>query len=313
VAPIVKVDGLTKSYGAVQALNGISFEVQKGEIIGLLGPNGAGKTTTMKILAGYLQPSEGTALVAGHDVVEEQLLVQAHLGYLPENAPLYLDMAVQEYLLLMAELRQIPAEKQRPLLSDAIYSAGLEKHLTKTIGNLSKGYRQRVCLAQAILHKPEVLILDEPTNGLDPTQIIEMRELIRRLAQDATVMISTHILPEVEATCHRAIIIMEGRIRADARMDELTSSSNAVVAVNREATAVEDTLSRIDGVNRVQQEGTDDGFVRYRLTARKDASLCPRIFDIAREKNWRLSELRHETKTLESVFRELAEKRGVAA
>jgi ABC-2 type transport system ATP-binding protein len=310
---IVKVDGLNKAYGSVQALNGISFEVQKGEIIGLLGPNGAGKTTTMKILAGYLQPTEGSAFVAGHDVVEEPLEVQKALGYLPENAPLYLDMAVQEYLVMMADLRQIAPEKQRGMLSEAIYSAGLDKQLTKPIGSLSKGYRQRVCLAQAILHKPEVLILDEPTNGLDPTQIIEMRDLIRRLAQDATVMISTHILSEVEATCHRAIIIMDGRIRADANIQELTSSTNAVVAVNKEASAVEAALSTLDGVQNVKPEGTDDGFVRYRITGRKDMALCPKIFDLARERNWRLSELRQETKTLESVFRELAERKGVAA
>jgi gliding motility-associated transport system ATP-binding protein len=320
---IVKVDGLSKAYGSVQALNGISFEVQKGEIIGLLGPNGAGKTTTMKILAGYLQPTEGSAVVAGHDVVEEPLEVQKALGYLPENAPLYLDMAVQEYLMMMADLRQIPMDRQRALLSDAVYSAGLEKHLTKPIGSLSKGYRQRVCLAQAILHKPEVLILDEPTNGLDPTQIIEMRDLIRRLAQDATVMVSTHILSEVEATCHRAIIIMDGRIRADAKLDELTSSTNAVVAVNKDAAAVEAALSTLEGVSNVRREsapavgdpkaGTDDGFVRFRITGRKDAALCPKIFDLARDRNWRLSELRQETKTLETVFRELAERRGVAA
>lgn len=310
---IVKVDGLSKSYGAVQALNGISFEVTKGEIIGLLGPNGAGKTTTMKILAGYLQPTEGTAVVAGHDVVDEPLAVQAALGYLPENAPLYLDMVVQEYLMLIADLRQIPQERRRSLLSDAIYSTGLEKHLTRAIGNLSKGYRQRVCLAQAILHKPQLLILDEPTNGLDPTQIVEMRELIRRLAQDATVMVSTHILTEVEATCHRAIIIMEGRIRADAKLDELTSSTAAVVSVGKDATNVEDSLGKLAGVSKVQREGTDDGFIRYRITGKKDLALCPKIYDIARERNWRLAELRQETRTLESVFRELAERGGVAA
>jgi ABC-2 type transport system ATP-binding protein len=311
--PIIQVNGLSKSYGAVQALNQITFSVEKGEIIGLLGPNGAGKTTTMKILSGFLQPSEGTALVAGHDVVESPRSVQSKLGYLPENAPLYLDMAVQEYLTMMAELREVPSGQLRGLLSEAVYSTGLEKHLTKPIGTLSKGYRQRVCLAQAILHKPEVLILDEPTNGLDPTQIIEIRDLIRRLAQHATVMVSTHILSEVEATCHRAIIIMEGQIRADARLDELTSSTNAVVAIDRSASAVEETLGRIEGVSQVQREDAFDGFVRYRVTGRKNLPLCPQIFDLARERNWRLSELRQETKTLESVFRELAEKRGIAA
>jgi ABC-2 type transport system ATP-binding protein len=310
---IIQVDGLTKSYGQVQALRGISFAVQKGEIIGLLGPNGAGKTTTMKILAGFLQPTEGTAIVAGHDVVESPLAVQSRLGYLPENAPLYLDMAVQEYLMMMADLRQIPSDRRRPLLSEAIYSTSLEKHLTKTIGSLSKGYRQRVCLAQAILHKPEVLILDEPTNGLDPTQIVEIRELIRRLAENATVLVSTHILSEVEATCHRAIIIMDGTIRADAKLDDLTSTSNTVVAVDNTASGVAEELSRLEGVSNVQREGADDGFIRYRVTGRRDLVLSPKIFDLARNRNWRLAELRQETRTLESVFRELADTRGVAA
>src|SRR5687767_12947879 len=284
--PIIEVKGLTKHYGTVKALKGISFNVEKGEIIGLLGPNGAGKTTTMKLLTGYLQPTDGTAKIAGHDVVEDPLSVRAVLGYLPENAPLYLDMAVQEYLLMMAELRGIPADRQKSLLSDAIYSTAIETKLTQPIGSLSKGYRQRVCLAQAILHKPEVLILDEPTNGLDPTQIVEMRDLIRRLAQDATVMVSTHILSEVEATCHRAIIIMDGNIRADAKLDDLTSTSNAVVAISKDAVSVEDLLSRLDGVSNVQREGADDGFIRYRVTGRRDLALCPKIFDLARDRNW---------------------------
>jgi ABC-2 type transport system ATP-binding protein len=310
---IIQVNGLSKSYGNVQALNGISFSVEKGEIIGLLGPNGAGKTTTMKILAGFLQPSEGTAVVAGHDVVDDPKAVQAKLGYLPENAPLYLDMAVQEYLQMMADLRQIPEANRRALISDAVYSAGLEKHLTRPIATLSKGYRQRVCLAQAILHKPEVMILDEPTNGLDPNQIVEMRGLIERLAEDATVLVSTHILSEVEATCHRAIIIMDGSIRADAKLDDLKASTNAVVSIDKTAADVEAVLARISGVSRVEKEATEDGFTRWRVHAGNERELCPKIFDVAREKNWRLAELRQESRTLESVFRELAEKRGLAA
>jgi ABC-2 type transport system ATP-binding protein len=310
--PIIEVKGLTKHYGTVKALKGISFEVNKGEIIGLLGPNGAGKTTTMKLLTGYLQPTDGTAKVAGHDVVEDPLSVRAVLGYLPENAPLYLDMAVQEYLLMMAELRGIPSDGLKSLLSDAIYSTAIESKLTQPLGSLSKGFRQRVCLAQAILHKPQVLILDEPTNGLDPTQIIEMRSLIKRLAENATVMVSTHILSEVEATCDRAIIIMEGQIKADAKLDELTSSSGAVVAVEKSATNVEGALATIGGVRGVRQEG-GNGFVRYRVTGDKDANLCPAIYDVARQQNWRLAELRPETRTLESVFRELAERGGISA
>jgi ABC-2 type transport system ATP-binding protein len=222
-------------------------------------------------------------------------------------------MAVQEYLLMMAELRGIRPDRQKSLLSDAIYSTAIETKLTQPLGSLSKGFRQRVCLAQAILHKPQVLILDEPTNGLDPTQIIEMRSLIKRLAEHATVMVSTHILSEVEATCHRAIIIMEGLIKADAKLDELTSTSAAVVSIERGPTNIEAALSTISGIHGVREEGPSNGFVRYRITAAKDMNLCPAIYDVARQQNWRLAELRPETRTLESVFRELAERGGISA
>jgi ABC-2 type transport system ATP-binding protein len=198
-------------------------------------------------------------------------------------------------------------------LSDAIYGTALEKHLTKPIGSLSKGFRQRVGLAQAILHQPEVLILDEPTNGLDPTQILEIRELIRRLAENATVIISTHILSEVEATCHRAIIVMEGQVRSDARLDELKSTSGAVVAVPSSATDVEPALAGISGVRSVDADGRLDGYQRYRVVADRGVDLCPLIFDLAKDRDWRLAELRPDTRTLESVFRELAEKGAAAA
>jgi ABC-2 type transport system ATP-binding protein len=310
---MISVEQLAKSYGPVQALRGISFEVQKGEIIGLLGPNGAGKTTTMKILTGYLQPSDGTAKVNGIDVVDDPLGVQKHLGYLPENAPLYLDMLVQEYLSMMADLRQVPEERRRSLISAAVHDTGLESHLTRPIGDLSKGYRQRVGLAQAIMHRPSVLILDEPTNGLDPTQIIEIRELIKRLAQDSTVIVSTHILSEVEATCHRAIIIMNGQIRADARMAELTASSSTVLSLNREASGVEASLRALRGVTQVSLEQQGDRWNRYRVMGERDVELCPLIFDTAKTQGWRLAELHQETRTLESVFRELAQNQGVQA
>jgi len=310
---IIEVENLGKNYGSVPALSGVHFAVEKGEIIGLLGPNGAGKTTTMKILAGYLQPSEGSARVAGFDVVESPLEVQRRLGYLPENAPLYLDMAVQEYLVMMAELRGIPEERRRGLLSQAVYGTALEKHLTKPIGSLSKGFRQRVGLAQAILHQPEVLILDEPTNGLDPTQILEIRELIRRLAEHATVIVSTHILSEVEATCHRAIIVMDGQVRSDARLDELKSTAGAVVAIPSSVKDVEAALASIGGVRSVQPDPVEDGYRRYHVVADQGVELCPRIFDLAKERDWRLAELRPDTRTLESVFRELAEKGTAAA
>ncbi|MEL6189346.1 MAG: ATP-binding cassette domain-containing protein [Myxococcota bacterium] len=310
---IIEVENLTKSYGPVQALRGISFSVEKGEVIGLLGPNGAGKTTTMKILSGYLQPSEGRATVAGHDVVEDPRAVQSVLGYMPENAPLYLDMVVQEYLQMMAELRGVPPDRFRSLFSDAVRSTGLGDRLTTPIGELSKGFRQRVGLASAILHQPQLLILDEPTNGLDPTQIVEIRGLIGRLAKNSTVIVSTHILSEVEATCDRAIIIIDGQIRADDRLDELTTSSSAIVGVVDDHASARKAIEKLEGVSRVVSEGETRGVQRLRVTGAKDLDLCPLIFDAAKASGFRLAELRQETRTLESVFRELADHRGVAA
>ena len=258
--------------------------------MGLLGPNGAGKTTTMKILTGYLHPSSGTASVGGHDVVNEPIAVQSMVGYLPENAPLYLDMTVQEYLLMMADLRGIAESDRREYLGSAVHDTGLVDYLVRPIGNLSKGYRQRVGIAQAILHRPKLLILDEPTNGLDPTQIIEVRGLIARLAESATVIVSTHNLAEVEATCHRAIIIMNGRLRADNRLDELRATTSAMVAVDS-TEGVPEKLARLEGVREVAAAGERDGFTRYRVTADRNDGLCPSIFDLARQEGWRLSEL----------------------
>ena len=310
---MISVENLRKSYGTVEALAGISFEVSQGEIIGLLGPNGAGKTTTMKILTGYLQPTEGSASIDGVDVLDDPLTVQSMLGYLPENAPIYEDMAVQEYLLMAAELRDVAESDRLRRISEAVWATGLDDQLTRPIGDLSKGYRQRVGLAQAIMHKPKVLILDEPTNGLDPTQILGVRDLIKRLSENATVMVSTHILQEVEATCDRAIIIMNGQIRADARLDELTSSTSAVIKVDKGANDVVPALGKLEGVDRVVEEAGSNGFNGFRITGAKDLPLCPMIFDVAKDNGWRLAELKQETRTLESVFRELAEAEGVAA
>lgn len=312
---IIKVEGLTKYYDDFCALNGVSFSIEKGEIIGLLGPNGAGKTTTMKILAGYLQPSDGVVMVGGHDVVTSPKSVQALLGYLPENAPLYLDMRVQDYLVLMAELRGIPESEQRAAIAEAVHSTQIAHRLADPIQSLSKGYRQRVCLAQAILHKPQVLILDEPTNGLDPDQILQIRALIRRLAENATVIVSTHILSEVEATCHRAIIIMDGQVKTDQKIVDLTRGNDAVVAIDAavQSNDVVQTLGKVSGVRAVIPSDGANGFRSYRIQAEKGIELCPRIFDVAKDKNWRVSELRPDVKTLETVFRQLGHKEGVQA
>jgi ABC-2 type transport system ATP-binding protein len=305
---MIKVRNLSKYYNDVQALRDISFDIAQGEIIGLLGPNGAGKTTVMKILTGYLHPSAGTAVIGGLDVLEHTAAVQAQIGYLPENAPLYPELSVQSYLRMMADLRGIPAAMQQKCLSEAILAVGLEERLTKPIGTLSKGYRQRVGLAQAILHRPRLLILDEPTNGLDPTQIMEVRRLIRKLARNATLIISTHILSEVEATCDRAIILLQGEIKADARLADLAAGSAAFVSLAPPLSIgeVKNMLYKLNGVRSVDMIEDKGGTHTFRVQGVGDRNLCPEIYRMARENDWSLSELRQEVRTLEAVFHELA-------
>ncbi|NJN83364.1 MAG: ABC transporter ATP-binding protein [Caldilineaceae bacterium] len=242
---MIEIGDLTKTYGDVQALRGISFQVRTGEIVGLLGPNGAGKTTTIKILTGYVQPDSGDVRVDGLDVLSDPRAVQARLGYLPENAPLYPELSVQSYLRMMADLRDDPPDKQVEYISSAVRATSLTDHLARPIGQLSKGYRQRVGLAQAILHRPKLLILDEPTIGLDPTQIVEIRRLIKRLALTTTILFSTHILSEVEVLCDRAIILLNGEIRADARLAELAQTSDAILVLQEQVASAEKDLASL--------------------------------------------------------------------
>lgn len=303
---MIEVIDLTKSYGPIQALQEVSFHIAPGEVVGLLGPNGAGKTTVIKILTGYLQPDSGTVEVDGLDALTHTREVQARIGYLPENAPLYPELSVQSYLKLMADMRHIPPEEQLDRLSEAIYATGLADQLTRPIGQLSKGYRQRVGLAQAILHQPKLLILDEPTLGLDPTQIVEIRRLIRRLATHSTILFSTHILSEVEALCDRAIIIMNGQIRADAHLSELAATSDAILVLQKETASVGNALQSLDGVRSVEARATHDGYPSYRILGEGDVNLCPVIYDLARDMNWPLRELRQDRRTLEMVFNQLA-------
>jgi ABC-2 type transport system ATP-binding protein len=303
---MINVLDVTKSYGDVQALRGVSFQVAAGEIVGLLGPNGAGKTTIIKILTGYLQPDEGTVEVDGLDVLEKPIQVQARIGYLPENAPLYPELSVQSYLKMIADLRQIPPEQQVERITDAVVSTSLVEYLNRPIGKLSKGLRQRVGLAQAILHQPKLLILDEPTVGLDPTQILEIRRLIKRLAQHSTILFSSHILSEVEAVCDRAIIIMSGRIRSDARLSELEATDNDILVLQRRVSAVETTLKQLTAVVKVENLPLQDGVPSYRIYGKHGADLCPLVYDVARQNEWPLRELRRDSRTLESVFNELA-------
>lgn len=301
---MIIVENLTKSYGSVEALRQVSFEVKPGEIVGLLGPNGAGKTTTIKILTGYLHQDSGSVTIDDLDILTHTQAVQAQIGYLPENTPLYNDLSVQDYLKLVADLRKIPFEQQAALISEAIHVTGLAEHRARMIGHLSKGLRQRVGLAQAILHQPKFLILDEPTVGLDPTQTMEIRRLIRRLASQSTILFSSHILSEVEAVCDRVIILINGEVKADAQLDELAATNNAVLVLQKEEKGVEKKLSKLAGVEQVEAFRNGEGWPAYRIISGQD--ICPAVYDLARQEGWPLRELRRDVITLETVFNRLA-------
>lgn len=303
---MIEVTDLTKSYGPVTALGGISFQVSCGEIVGVLGPNGAGKSTAIKILTGYLQPDEGSVEVDGLDVLIHTREVQSRIGYLPETAPLYPELSVQAYLRMMADLREIPTDQQLARISEAVYDTSLDDHLTRPIGQLSKGYRQRVNLAQAILHRPKLLILDEPTLGLDPTQIVEIRNLIKRLAGQSTILFSSHILSEVEAVCDRVIILMNGTIKADSYLAELSVTTGAILVLERDVGRIESDLKAVDGALEVEMTLTAKGYPAYYVHSQDDVDLCPAIYKLARAKDWPVRELRRDVRTLESVFNQLA-------
>jgi gliding motility-associated transport system ATP-binding protein len=303
----IAIDKLSKSYGRIQALSGVSFKIEPGEVIGLLGPNGAGKTTLMKILTGYLEPDEGDVRVHGIDVVTDPLAAQRRIGYLPESAPLYSEMLVQEYLEMMAAMRGVAPERRHDRVVGVIRATGLTDRVIQPIGTLSKGFRQRVGIAQAIIHEPDILILDEPTTGLDPAQIAEIRDLIVGLAKKSTVLLSTHILSEVEATCERVLVIMQGELKADAKLAELRSANAAVVAIEAAASGVADVLNKVTGVTSVEAAGTTGDFTRWRVTSGEAGDLCPALFDALRGKSWKIGELRPDPKTLERVFRDLAQ------
>ncbi len=303
---MIDVQSIRKAYGPIQALNDVSFEVAAGEIVGLLGPNGAGKTTMIKILTGYLQPDEGSVQIDGIDVLTQTQAAQARVGYLPENAPAYPELSVQGYLKLMADLRQVPTNEQRARISDAVYATGLQERLTQPIGTLSKGFRQRVGLAQAILHRPRLLILDEPSVGLDPTQIVEIRNLIRRLAEFCTILFSSHILPEVEALCDRVLILMNGELRADARLADLARTHDAILVLEQAVEAAPGVLQTLPNIQQVELLPASNGHAIYRVRAQDDADLCPAIYRLAGQHGWPVRELRSDRQTLESVFNQLA-------
>lgn len=308
---MIETSGVTKHYGDLAALEDVSIRIGPGEIVGLLGPNGAGKTTLIRILTGFFEPSRGEVRIDGHDVVADPIAVQRIVGYLPEQTPLYPEMLVQEYLDMIADLRELPGGGERlRLLAEAVWATGLDEHLTRPIGDLSRGFRQRVCLAQAILHRPKVLILDEPTSGLDPSQVVHVRELIRRLAEHSTVLFSTHILSEVEKICERAIILLGGRVCLDARLDEIRTRHGARVAISNDGNGgrteqLARTLRTIDGVTAVESVTGAGGYATFELDGEADADICRAAFRVARDNGWELGELSPIVRTLETVFREL--------
>lgn len=295
----VVVSELTRTYGEQKAVNNIFFQVDKGEIVGFLGPNGAGKSTTMKIATGYLPPSSGTITVSGFDVTEAPIQVQKRTGYLPEHNPLYLDMYVHEYLRFIGALHKVPNISSRVM--EMIRMTGLTREQNKKVGQLSKGYRQRVGLAQALIHDPEVLILDEPTTGLDPNQILEIRSLIKEISKEKTVILSTHIMQEVQALCDRVVIINLGKIVADSPVSELMKESGKSFTVTAEFTGdiEEEKIKQLDSVRSVEKEKKGV----YKIQCRED--IREELFKIASAENWVLLGMKQQEASMEEVFRQL--------
>ena len=300
---MIQVNGLTKDYGARRAIDNLTFDAEQGEIVGFLGPNGAGKTTTMRILTGYMPPTDGTAVVAGYDVVEESLEVRKRVGYLPETVPLYDDMTAIDYLKFMAELRRIPEPEERAY--ETLEGVNLQDRADSYIGTFSKGMRQRVGLAQALIHRPEVLILDEPTIGLDPAQVVEMRNAIREIGKDRTVLLSTHILTEAQQICDRVLIINKGKIVTEDTPENLQSrlvgSQRVVLRVRGDSDGLTTKVSKVKGVRAV--EAQPDGAVEFEFAAGEDAR--PQVAKAVVQAGYELLELRPVGLSLEEIFLEL--------
>src|SRR5688572_19996537 len=319
---MIYANGLTKRYGSFRALDDVSFEVRKGEVVGFLGPNGAGKSTTMRILTCFISPTGGAAKVRGHDVFDDTLAVRSCLGYLPQRAPLYLEMTVFEYLEFAAKIRNFDKSKFKQRARSVVEICGLAQSLSKEIRHLSHGYRQRVGLAQALIHGPPILILDEPTSDLDPNERTEFLNYLKQIGKDRTVLLSTHNLKEVEAACARAIIVSRGRVVADGALDEIRAKSGRVryIVAVQESTGespyrgrgnlprqseVEHALNNLAGVKKLTELPTDERAHAYELSGEDGQDLRPEIFRLIADKGWGLLELRRDTQTLEDVFRQL--------
>lgn len=298
----IVVNAVSKIYGSQRAVDNISFELKKGEIVGFLGPNGAGKSTTMKMICGYLPPTSGNIKVCNHDIYTQPMQVRQSIGYLPESNPLYYDMYVREYLEMSAGIHKL-GSKSKARIEEMIELTGLNKEAHKKIGMLSKGYKQRVGLAQAMLHNPQVLILDEPTTGLDPNQIVEIRELITRIGKEKTVLLSTHIMQEVQAMCSRVIIINNGVIAADDSIDKIqqTNTKQDIVLVSFESAVEHAALSSLKYLQKAESAGNN----RWKLFTDKPDELRKEVMQMALNNNLNISAIATETVSLEDVFRTL--------
>ena len=303
---ILEVENLSKHYSGHPAVQNISFQVKQGEIVGFLGPNGAGKSTTMKIISTFQPATRGSVRVAGHDVFHQPLQAQKALGYMPEHNPLPLEMRVREYLQFRAQLRRLPKSNR---LDEVMEQCGLRDVKQRILGQLSKGYRQRVGLADALIHKPKLVILDEPTAGLDPNQIRSVRTLIQSLAPEMTVLLSTHILPEVSLTCDRVIILNQGQILADEPTASLQKRfdqfADVIVELQGPTEAMKTAMESIPGILRVTPQATDEGFVQFTIASEGVRDLRPQIYEMAQKGGWALRELRRKDYSLEEIFASL--------
>jgi len=306
---MIQVSNLTKRYAGHTAVNSISFEVGKGEIVGFLGPNGAGKSTTLKMLTCFLSATEGTATVAGYDIYENSINVRKHVGYMPENVPLYPDMRVKEYLKFRARLKGMGFRDTKKAVNEAMDICSLSDVDSKIIGTLSKGYKQRVGLADALVNKPDLLILDEPTNGLDPNQIRQSRELIKRLGERHTILISTHILSEVEMTCGRVIIIDRGVLRASDTPANLVrrmqAAGNVSLEIKGDAEKAEEAIKKLPGVKDVVKESQRNEWARLSISTDSNVDVREEVFNLVLKRKWNIRELVRHTASLEDAFVDL--------
>ncbi|MBI5589661.1 MAG: ATP-binding cassette domain-containing protein [Deltaproteobacteria bacterium] len=308
---MIHVENLTRYYDDFCAVDGIHLDIQKGEILGLLGPNGAGKTTTLRMLTGYLQPTAGQIQVKDFTIGPDTLEIKKRIGYLPESAPLYHDMIVYDYLNYVADIREMTNDRKLSRIHELAQLCGLNTVMHKTIGELSKGFKQRVGLAHALMNDPEILVLDEPTSGLDPNQIVEIREIIRKIGREKTIILSTHILSEAEATCDRIAIIHQGKIVADGSTQSIKQSAGKertiyITLDNADFEAVRRQLETVGGIVRIEKLAPADAdFLDIKITVSSDADIRKEIYRIIRQADWLLLEFRQETQTLEHIFREL--------